>query len=70
MLSLEVCHVLTRSKTGHRLINATEEDGYTIIEMERPLETCDSQDDFTLTLSVVSKEEYYGVPVIVVQFAV
>ena len=32
-----------------KLINATEEDGYTIIEMERALETCDSQNDFTLS---------------------
>ena len=33
-----------------KLINATEEDGYTIIEMERALETCDSQDDLTLNV--------------------
>ena len=31
-----------------KLIDAIEQDGYTIIEMERPLETCDSRDDFTL----------------------
>ena len=33
-----------------KLISATEQDGYTIIEMERPLETCDSRDDFTLNV--------------------
>ena len=31
-------------------MNATEQDGYTIIEMERALETCDSQDDITLNV--------------------
>ncbi len=34
------------------LINAREEDGFTVVEMERPLETCDVSDD--LTLFVVS----------------
>ena len=42
-----------------KLINATEEDGYTIIEMERALETCDSQDD--ITLNVVKYNDHFVV---------
>lgn len=33
-----------------KLIDATEKDGYTIIEMERPIETCDTKDDITLNV--------------------